>query len=178
MTTVESILFGDRGNAVRCLKKSIATSGDAIQRLGLRFAFSGSDVARAIALSLETQVGDLAAEAWADCDEVRQACRRTDGRRGARELVRLLDHTATSTQDIDVEVKSGGKRQTIMTMTLRVSVKVNAVTVMIEAGRVAGFRPGSASASAALSIGDVEVASGSMKDVSLGLGSGSRRRAA
>jgi hypothetical protein len=49
---------------------------------------------------------------------------------------------------------------------------------VVEAGRVAEFRPGSASASATLSIDDVEVATGSMKDVSLRLGSGSRRRAA
>ncbi len=167
MTTLESILFGDHRDALRRIERSIASAGVAIHGLGPNLVISGSEVARAVVAALDTPVGALAEEAWCQYDEVEQARRRTAGRRGARESVRLLRHTVNSTQPLRVEVDSGGVRQTITTLTLRVSVSVNAVTLVVEAGKVTRVVPGAASAEASLALGDVVVAHGSLKDVTV-----------
>jgi len=127
---------------------------------------------------LDTPVGQLAADAWARSVEVQQACRRTAGRLGAREVVAMLEHSVKTRQAIEVEVEMDRARHVILTLTLRVTIDVKAVTVVVESGRMAAIRPGVASTSATLSIGDIQVATGTLKDVSLDLNARSSRSAA
>jgi hypothetical protein len=160
VTTLISILYGSHGNAVSKIEKSLPPFSG-------RVTVTGRDIAQAVADALDTPVGDLAMDAWSQCSAVAEACRRTAGRPYAREVVRLLSHDLTSTQDIDVEMDFGGTRQTVLTITVRVDFKVNFVSVVVVSGRVADLESGTASVLATLSIGPVEIARGSVNDTKL-----------
>jgi hypothetical protein len=155
-----SILYGSHGKAVSTIERSLPPFSG-------RVSVTGRDIAEAVAETLDTPVGDLALEAWSQYSAVADARRRTAGRPNAREVVRLLPHDLTSSQDIDVEIDLDGTRQTVLTMTVRVAVEVNAVSVVVVAGRVANVASGEGSVLATLSIGHVEIARGSLNDTNL-----------
>lgn len=115
-------------------------------------------LATTIATLLDMPVGDLAVQAWEQGRRVRVACQQTRGHPGSRQVVRLLEHTISSTQHPAVDVDAGPVHGTLLTLTLDVEIAVSPTDVVVEQGRIVDVRPGTASAEAKLAVGGVVLA--------------------
>jgi hypothetical protein len=157
MTTLLCILSGQRDPVPHFDHWAAAQRqhGPAVWRFA---TFSSSDVAEAIASALDTPAGDLAVAAWKQYDAVERARRDTRLHPGRPTTVRLGSHTISSTEDIDVDVERTGAHRTLVTLTLRVQIAVNAVSVTVDSGEIS----------------DVRLATGSLEGIDLGLGRGRR----
>jgi len=166
MTTVTQLLFGTAEQGVQTLG---ARAGPLTTMLrGAPGAVAPADVATAITDLLDVPLGNLAFAAWDQQRRIRAALDETRRQPGSRQVVRLLGHTISSTQHPALDVESGPVRATLLTLTLQVSIAINASELVIERGRVVEVRAGSASASASLSAGHVILAQGQLSGIDLG----------
>lgn len=177
MTTVTQLLFGTVEQGIKTLD---ARAGPltAMLRGAPGVAVAPADVATAITDLLDVPLGNLALAAWDQQRRVRAALDETRRQPGSRQVVRLLEHTISSTQHPTLDVESGPVRARLLSLTLDVAIAINATELVIEGGRVVEVRAGAASASASLSAGHVTLAQRQLSDIDLGFHRALRREPA
>jgi len=126
-----------------------------------------TEIATAVTDLLDMPLGRLALEAWAKHRRVRWACEQTRKQPRRREVVRLAAHKVTVTQHPSVELALAGTTRRLLTLDLVIEVTVTVATLIVEYGRIAEVRPGSATAEATLSAGDVRLAHGALERIEL-----------
>jgi hypothetical protein len=81
----------------------------------------------------------------------------------------MLEHTVSSTQQPRIDVEAGSIKATLLTLTVKVDIVINAIELVIEGGHITELRPGTASATAALSAGQMLLARRQVLEIDLGL---------
>ncbi|MGI9031793.1 MAG: hypothetical protein ACR2HP_17685, partial [Ilumatobacteraceae bacterium] len=158
MTTLAELLYGDLEHATRDLRKRAPALLVASSATALGVTVPAMQLATTIATLLDMSVGDLAVHAWEQQGRVSVACQQTRGHPESRQVVRLLEHTISSTQHPTVDVEAGPIHGTLLTLTVHVEIAVNPTEFVVERGRIVDVRPGTAAAEATLSVGDVVLA--------------------
>lgn len=128
-----------------------------------------AELAISISSLLAMPVGNLAIMAWDQQRRVRAACEQTRQHPGRREVLRLL-YIVSSTQRPTIDLEAGPVNITLLTLTLRVDLTVNATNLLVEEGRIVEVHAGAVSASASLSAGNVVLAQRQTPRIDLGLG--------
>jgi hypothetical protein len=164
-TSLTSLLFGT-GDARTTLRQRL---GPLLVDLpvGSLAADLSTEIATAVTDLLDMPLGQLALDAWEKHQRVRWACEQTRRQPRRREVVRLAAHKVTVTQHPTVELTLAGTTQRLLTLDLVVEVTVTVATLIVEYGRIAEVRPGSATAEATLSAGDVRLAHGALERIEL-----------
>jgi hypothetical protein len=155
MTTLAELLYGDRAHAARDLRNRAPALLAASSAPALGVTINPLELATTISRLLDMPVGDLTMYAWEQQRRVRAACQQTREHPASRQIVRLLEHTFTSTQHPTVDVEAGPVHATLLTLTVHVEIAVNPTDIVVESGRIVDVRPGTASATAKLLVGDV-----------------------
>ena len=176
MTTLAALLYGNDEQAMNKLTEQapalLATSRASLRGVDIQ----PFQIAMAISCLLTMPVGNLALVAWEQERSVRAAGEHTLQYPGSRQVVRLLEHTVSSTQNPTIDVDAGPVRATLLTLTLQVDLSISATDLVIEQGRVAEMRAGPTTAWASLSAGSALLARS--KPVEVDLVANHRRRAA
>jgi hypothetical protein len=153
MTTVFDLFFDKPAKAQRELTSRLAKTGLMIAPLtGALEASLVGQIGREVANFLDMPVDDLLCSAWDKHQLVREALEHTRGRPDAVTRVTILQHRLTSTHRPRVELTADGQRYPICDIVLTLSLEVDSFVVEVRDGRVAGWGPGTASASAELAV--------------------------
>jgi hypothetical protein len=160
VVTVADLLTDDRAHLAVVLRRALARLGlaeVAAPRAGARSTVDVGTVggvgtvdvveqaAQALGSFLMMPVAELVFWAWAEQPAVQEACRRTSGRRGARQWVVVADHTLESVQRPYVELDVAGERTPILDVVLSLTLTVASVTVEVAQGQVVACGGGQAS---------------------------------
>jgi hypothetical protein len=125
------------------------------------------EITNAVLELLDLPLNAIAAQAWGDFDRVRAARQATAQNAGTRQVVRLLQHTLTSTQSPTVDAAVGPASVTVLTLDLTIELTISSVDLVIERGEIVRFTPGSAVAQATLSTSGTTIAQREFEPVDL-----------
>lgn len=159
MTTIAALLAETSSDELR---KHLDDQGATSGWVGL-----GGHLAPAITKLFDIPIGNLALSAYRRQREVRAAMKRTESVPGSREVVRLAEHEIETTIEPEVVIQVNGVSYQPIEIALDLNMEVEALTVTVEHGRIVGWAPGAATASATLKAGEVTVASAATKPVQL-----------
>lgn len=169
MTTTAELLFesNDPGRALRDAAAdrsfklgALAVSGVSVPELEI-WSMVGS--------VLDEPIVNIAMRGWSELDKVRTVKARTLEFPGTTEIVRPFEHTIKSTQEPTIEVSVGPVSTDVLTFTVTLSITVEAVELTMSGGEINKVDAGTATASAALTIGKTKLAERSSRPVDLNL---------
>jgi hypothetical protein len=160
MTSLGSILLGDPSVAAGHLLRQLSAAGLDLAR-GVTvggLSVPAVEIVNPVLQLLELPVGNLALQGWHNYHQVSTAKARTAGGPGAREVVRLLEHTISSSLSPTVDVSVGAASVTVLSLEIEVEIRVSTVNLVVEGGNVVWVAPGNATATVTLSASGVTVA--------------------
>ncbi len=167
MTTTSELLF-DADDPAGALQEA---ADDKTLSLGpFRVAGVGvpeNEVWSAVGSVLDEPIVNLAMQGWSGLSKVRTVKARTLEFPGTTEVVRLLKHTLESTQEPTVELSVGPVSADVLTFTVTMSIRIDAVELTIAGGEINKIDAGTATASATLAVGDTKLMERTSRPVDL-----------
>ena len=149
-TLTHAIVYaGTGGNLDRAVEKLPQAARDAAAR----------EVTAATAGLLDIDLIDLLVAGWREYQDLTSAARRTLAAPGSTELVRLVTHRVSVSQQPYVAILVDGHQVATVQLSLSVVFDVSAVLARVRAGKLAGVHTGSCDITATLAIDDIDVAS-------------------
>jgi hypothetical protein len=168
MTTLSQLLFDDEATGRRVLTRALGPAGTDVARLDVAgLSVDPPQVSGALLRLLDLPLANVALEGWNQHARVAAARTRTAASPGSREVLDLGEHTVTWSQSPVLEAWVGGMSAELLSLDLDVEVRVTAVTLVVEGGRVAEVHPGPARARASLRAGGRTLASHELRSVDL-----------
>jgi hypothetical protein len=163
--TALTLLFGQE-NALDTLTHAIGyagTSGNldrALEKLpqATREAAAHELTAAAAGL-LDINLIDVLVTGWRKYVDLTSAARRTLATPGSTELVQMVTHQVSASQQPYVAILVDGHQVATVRLGLSVTFDVSALLARVRAGRLVGVRTGNCDVTATLAIDDIEVAS-------------------
>jgi len=171
MNTITSLLYPDESAGRLALEnelREVPTMQAVLIWPGILAAITGD-----ILEFLRMPVGDLSMSAYERYQRIADAKRETAESRG-RQVVQLMDHEIGHKMEPKVEIEVNGVPQTLINLELEVSLSVESVTAIVEAGRLVDLAPGSATATASLSAAGIPLAKAETQPVDLAVPDGAR----
>jgi hypothetical protein len=155
---VRTVLFGSEENAVGTLKDALASSpvagvlGTALAGLSsaTRNAAVG-ELSRVVSGLLSLDIADIILAGWRKHGALVAAARRTVAAPGTQELVEVVTHTITWSDEPYVELYVDELRVATVHLQLTLGLDVKALVAAVAGGRLVGVRSGSCTVRAALS---------------------------
>ena len=149
-TLTHAIVYaGTGGNLDRAVEKLPQAARDAAAR----------EVTAATAGLLDIDLIDLHVAGWREYQDLTSAARRTLAAPGSTELVRLVTHRVSVSQQPYVAILVDGHQVATVQLGLSVIFDVSAVLARVRAGKLAGVHTGSCDITATLAIDDIDVTS-------------------
>lgn len=168
MTTIATLLLGDRASAQEHLLTWFGPTGLDLSQVSVDgLAVPPPEITNAVLELFDLPLSALAAQAWGEFGRVQAARRATAQNPGSRQVIRLLEHTVTSTQSPTVEATAGSVSVTVLTLDLVVELTVSGVDLVVERGAIVRFTAGSAVAGATLSVAGTTIAERRFEPVDL-----------
>jgi hypothetical protein len=162
--TALTLLFGAGEQGLDALKGTILTADTDLDRALKKLPPPARDAAArevtaATAELLNINLIDVLIHGWRDYADLTSAARRTLAAPGSIELVNLISHRVSMSQQPSVAVLVDGHQ--VATLRLRMSLvfDVSAMLARIRAGLLAAILAGRCDVTAALAIDDIDVAS-------------------
>ena len=164
--TVLTLLFGPAEQVPDALSRAIANAGttgnmdSALRNLpqATREA-AAREVTAATAELLDVGLIDLLVAGWRTCQDLTSAARRTLATPGSTELVPLVTHQVSISQEPYVAVLVDGRQVATVRLGLSAVFDISAVQARIRAGCLAGIHSGGCEITATLAIDGIDVAS-------------------
>ncbi len=128
----------------------------------------GSRLAGPLQPLLNIPLGNLALSAYGAHRRLRMAKEKTRRQPNSREVVQLARHELVTNLHPEFEVDVNGIPGPVMKLDLELKLRIEALTAVVENGRLVAGRPGSTTASAALKAGKRTLIEGTTKPVRLG----------
>jgi hypothetical protein len=158
LRAVRTVLFGNEENAVRALKETFASSPVAgvlgTTLAGLSSATRNAavgELSRVVSGLLSLDLADVILAGWRKHGALVAAARRTAAAPGAHELVEVVTHTISWSDEPYVELFVDEVRVATVHLQLTLDLDVKALVAAVAGGRLVGVRSGSCTVRAALS---------------------------
>ena len=149
-TLTQAIVYaGTGGNLDRAVEKLPQAARDAAAR----------EVTAATAGMLDINLIDVLVAGWRKYQDLTSAARRSLAAPGSTELVQLVTHRVSASQQPYVAILVDGHQVATIRLGLSVIFDVSAVLARVRAGRLVGVHTGSCDMTATLAIDDIDVAS-------------------
>jgi hypothetical protein len=161
--TINDILFASGSSARRELGERLVAA-----RMLSTELVSSAHVGEALASLFDMPVGDVLFGAWHGNHVVQAARARTRARPGTKEKLHLLDTDVTSIYHPQLDLDTGARRITLLTMELEVELKIEALILEVAGGNVVAVGPGLADTLARLRIGRTMLAERRVARVRIG----------
>ena len=166
--TATDLLFGPDANAAEALGRQIMSANTDLDRALRRLPEATQKAAVAEAAATATRLLDVRLDAlllsgWRLHHDLIGAARRTLASPGSTELVDLIRHQVTATQEPSVAVLVDGQQVATIQLGLTVEFDISALVAGIKAGLLVAVHAGSCDITARLAIQGIDVQEGSTR---------------